>query len=284
MKASQVFLVSCASLFWLETAVAVGDINNADNVAIINTVKGNVNLGLSKEEIEKIVLTVLDAYQRKSDQKPIDTEQIKQPITTVVSDLSKEGKLGSAAIEALKQRNTAPAKALFEKQTQSAAAYRNLGALAYLNNTQEALTAYRRATQLDPDDADGWNQLGHLLKRVGDLDDAFAAYSKVLALGETQLEKGTIAMTYKNLGLIYFTRGELDKAIEFYQKGLAIQIVLGDKEGIAATYGNLGNVYKYKGNKTEAKRYYQKSIELFNTLGALGSPNVEKVQGLLDEL
>ncbi|WP_411726803.1 tetratricopeptide repeat protein [Methyloglobulus sp.] len=46
-----------------------------------------------------------------------------------------------------------------------------------MDNTQEALQAYRRATGLDPDNADGWNNLGHLLACVGDLGEAIAAYS-----------------------------------------------------------------------------------------------------------
>ena len=162
-----------------------------------------------------------------------------------------------------------------------AAATRNLGALAYLDNTQEALQAYRRATQLDPGNADGWNRLGHLLSRVGDLDAAIAAYNTVLALGEQHNEQQDIAAAYGNLGIVYQTRGDLDKAIEFHQKALKLNEDLGRKEGMANQYGNLGNVYKLKGNKTEAKRYYLMSIKLFKQIG---SPNEKTVQTWLDAL
>ena len=49
---------------------------------------------------------------------------------------------------------------------EAAAAYRHLGAMAFLINTQEALSAYTRAVELDPDEPDGWNQLGHLQSRL----------------------------------------------------------------------------------------------------------------------
>ena len=60
--------------------------------------------------------------------------------------------------------------------------YRHLGAIAFLNNTQEALDAYRSATERDPENAHGWNQLGHLLGRVGEIDEAMKAYRKVCLL------------------------------------------------------------------------------------------------------
>ncbi len=228
----------------------------------------------SAAAIDKIVAVYATQHQ-------LDTEQIKS-LTTAVTALSQgKGVSGTesqikAALDALAQGNTALAKALFEKETQrvelaakqGAAAYRNLGALAFLNNTQEALQAYRRATQLDPDDATGWNELGTLLMRVGDLDDAIAAYSKVLALGESQQDKEKIAWAYGNLGSVYFTRGDLDKAVEFYEKGLAIQIALGDKQGMAAKYGNLGNVYKTRGDLNKAIEFYQKALTLHEALGS----------------
>lgn len=68
-----------------------------------------------------------------------------------------------AAMSALSEGDTTKAENLFEQVTQkgeqeakhTAQAYRNLGALAYLNDTQKSLTAYRRATELDPDNVEG---------------------------------------------------------------------------------------------------------------------------------
>src|SRR5215208_6257460 len=76
------------------------------------------------------------------------------------------------ALARLKQGNTTAAEEIFQaianrraaslaaNSQAAAAAYRHLGALAYLNDKQKALDAYRRAAKLDPDNAEGWHQLG----------------------------------------------------------------------------------------------------------------------------
>jgi len=61
---------------------------------------------------------------------------------------------------------------------------RHRGALAFLHDTHKALAAYRRATELDPENAKVWNGLGHLLVRTGALDKAAAAYRTVASLGQ----------------------------------------------------------------------------------------------------
>jgi len=258
-----------------------------------STIAGHdVNIqGVLPETINQIVTTLINKSQLDLQ---VKDEQIKS-LTEAVTALSKgQGIVASqaelnAALAALAQGNTAQAKSLFAKTAekaeqqakQGAEAYRNLGALAYLDNTQEALQAYRRATQLDPGNADGWNMSGLLLARVGDLTEAMAAYNTVLALGEQHGDKEEIAWSFCNFGNVYQMRGDLDKAIEFYQKALKLNEALGSKEGMANNYANLGNVNKLKGNKTEAKRYYLTSLNLYKQIGSLDE---KTVQALLDAL
>jgi tetratricopeptide (TPR) repeat protein len=226
----------------------------------------------SKEEIDKIV--AIYAQQHK-----LDTEQIKSLAAAVTALSQGKDVIGTesqiqAAMAALAQGNSAQAKALFEKETQrvelaakqGAEAYRNLGALAFLDNTQEALHAYRRATELDPDNADSWNQLGALLMRIGDLDEAIAVYNKVLALGKTHRDQEKIAWAYGNLGIIYARRGDLDKAIDFQKKSLKLDEGLGRKVGIARSYGNLGNIYQIRGELDKAIEFYLKTLKVFEEL------------------
>jgi protein O-GlcNAc transferase len=244
--------------------------SNGNQSPAIHGNHATVNYGTSKADIEKIVLIVL-AAQSKANAKPIDTEQIK-PITAAVTDLSQKGERGSAAIDALKQGNTTQAKELFAKEAKrgekgAAEAYRNLGALAFLDNTQEALTAYRRATELDADNAAGWNRLGLLLKRIGELDEAIIAYQTVLKLGQSHQDQQEIAMAYGNLGTVYQTRGDLDQASEMYQKALQIDEALGNRQGMAEDYGNLGNVYKTRGDLDKASEMHQKALQIDEALG-----------------
>ena len=176
------------------------------------------------------------------------------------------------ALEKLAQGDTRKAEAIFQEIAdrdiqEAAEAYRHLGALAYLHDTQKALNAYRRATQLDPDNEQGWNQLGHLLQRTGQLKDAEAAYQRVLALGEKRNDQSWIAIAYGNLGNVYRIRGELAQAEAMYHKSLALNEALGHKEGMASAYGNLGNVYQIRGELAQAEAMYHKSLALNKALG-----------------
>ncbi len=150
---------------------------------------------------------------------------------------------------------------------EAAAAARHLCALAFLHDTKKALAAYRKAVELDPQDPTGWNRLGHLLRRVGELDEAEQAYETVLALGKRTESREAIAIAYGNLGIVYETRGELDRAEEMHLKGLEIDEALGRKEGMASTYGNLGIVYKKRGELDRAEEMYLKSLEIEEALG-----------------
>lgn len=257
---------------------------------------------------EKIVELLLNKHQKelqaKDEQLQAKDEERKNLIQAVTALSQGQNILGTEAqieqaMSALAEGDTTEAENLFEQVTQkgeqeakhTAQAYRNLGALAYLHDTQKALNAYRRATELAPDNAIGWNQLGHLLVRIGELNEAIEVYEKVLGLGETHYNQEEIAAAYGNLGNIYSMRGQLDNAIEFCEKSLSIYEVLGSEKGIAINYGNLGLVYEINGKLDKAIESYEKSLAIYkglddkggmaNQYGNLG--NICQIHGKLDE-
>ena len=237
----------------------------SQNANQINNVIVN---GFDAEAVAKIVA----ASHGVTDKQSIDA--ITQAIKSIGTTNATPSQI-KAALEALQTGDAKKAAALFEKETErtelaakeGAEAYRNLGALAFLDDTQKSLKAYRRATQLDPDNANGWNQLGHLLDRIGKLDEAINAYQTVLRLGQEHKNQEEIAVAYGNLGNVYQTRGDLDKAIEYYKKALEIGKELGNKERIAIQYGNLGNVYQTRGDLDKAIEYYNKGLQIDEELG-----------------
>ncbi|MCI5119328.1 MAG: tetratricopeptide repeat protein, partial [Candidatus Electrothrix sp. LOE1_4_5] len=209
-------------------------------------------------------------------------EQIKA-LTEAIQALSKANapaKNINLALRALERGDTKQAKAIFAQvlrtkeaqgrkaNKEAAAAARHLGALAYMNSPQEALGHYRKAVQLDPDNAVGWNQLGNLLDRTGELVQAEEAFRKVLALAEVHQDQEEQAMALGNLGIVYQTRGELDKAEQMYRKVLEIYQALGNKEGMATDYGNLGLVYQTRGELDKAEQMFRKALELHEALGS----------------
>ena len=179
------------------------------------------------------------------------------------------------ALQRLVKGDTRKAEAIFQETAnrkeannqEDAEGYRRLGALAFLHDTQKALNAYRRATQLDPDNEQGWNQLGHLLQRTGQLRDAEDAYQRALILGEKRNDQSSIAVAYTNLGNVYGIRGELERAEAMYRKSLALNEALGHKGVIAGIYINLGNVYRDRGEPKQAEAMFQKSLALNEALG-----------------
>ena len=202
-------------------------------------------------------LKQLSGHEQRAQQQQEQIDVLTEAVNALVKQ--KEQSDTPAAIEAalarLTQGKTAEAEAIFQEvldrkaaegsvaHTEAAAAARHLGALAFLHDTRKALGAYRRAVELDPGNADGWNQLGRLLYRTGDLNDAEAMYRKALGLNEELGSKEGVAIAHRNLGNVYSTRGDLDQAEAMYRKALGLSEELGRKEGMAANYGNLGNVY-----------------------------------------
>ncbi len=136
-----------------------------------------------EESNSKIVISLISKHKIESQVK----DDLNKALVLAIGDLSRnQGNLGSkiqieTAMIALAKGNTVIAKQLFsyaaekgeQEVQQTAKAYRHLGALAFLDNTQQAIQAYRRANELDPNNPSGWNQLGHLLKRVGELNKSY---------------------------------------------------------------------------------------------------------------
>ena len=271
----------------VSTEIKIGGNVNNSNIAGHDL---NIQQGVSPETINQIVTTLTKNHQLDVQ---VKDEQIKA-LTEAITALTKGQGIDAtqaerdAAFSALKQGNTAIAKSLFantaekyekqskqltdgaeQKSKQAAESLRYMGALAFLDNTQEALQAFRRATQLDPDNADGWNYFGVLLARVGRINEAIAAFNTVFALGDKHGNKLDMSFAYGNLGLIYNMLGDLDKSIEFHQKALRLHKDLGNKEGMAGQYGNLGNIYSIRGDLDKAIEFQQKSLVINEELGNL---------------
>ncbi|WP_415839085.1 tetratricopeptide repeat protein, partial [Pseudoalteromonas byunsanensis] len=104
--------------------------------------------------------------------------------------------------------NVERAEALLDKQINqsepsillAAKCHYQKGTLAYLHNTQRALTHTLRATQLNPDYMEAWNQLGHLYKRIGQLDKAIEAYTHIKDLAQGNNDNLWIAISMGNMG------------------------------------------------------------------------------------
>jgi tetratricopeptide (TPR) repeat protein len=142
-------------------------------------------------------------------------------------------------------------------------AHNNLGSALYdKGQVDEAIASYRKAIELDPQDAKAPNNLGEVLRAKGQLDEAIACYHKALDLDPK------LAPVHSNLGLALRAKGRLDEAVACYRKAIELDPKL------AGAHNNLGNALLTKGQLDEAIACWRRAIALapkfafaYNNLG-----------------
>jgi protein O-mannosyl-transferase len=117
-------------------------------------------------------------------------------------------------------------------------------------NADAAITQYRRALEIEPDNVGALNNLGRALAMKGADADALALYQKALAL------QPGFADTHLNLGHLFLAQGKLDEAIAQYRQNLEL---VPDN---VTTLNVLGNALGRKGANAEALALYQKALAL----------------------
>jgi tetratricopeptide (TPR) repeat protein len=111
-------------------------------------------------------------------------------------------------------------KAREDARKEEAALSRELGAIALLSDTHEAMRHYAEACELDPENAAGWTQLGHLQRGAGDFAPAMVTYERVL--GNASADPASMAIATCNLGTLNEMRGDMGAACENWRKALAL--------------------------------------------------------------
>ena len=130
-------------------------------------------------------------------------------------------------------------------------AHNNLGILlGGMGRTEEALTQYQKALQLNPDRADAYYNLGLLFEGMGRTDEALAHYQKALERDANH------AKAHNNLGVLLKSMRRTDEALAHYLKASQIDPNFGDVEH------NLGSLLEDMGRNDEALVHYQKALEL----------------------
>ena len=153
------------------------------------------------------------------------------------------------ALEAV--RNALALAERMDNRRLAAWCWNNLGNVyADLGRYDEAVEAYKKAVELDPDDAYPWNGLGEVYRHLGRYDEAIKAYQKAIELD------ANYAYPWNNLGNVHAALGRYDEAIKAYQKAIELDA------NYAYPSNNLGNIYAALGRYDEAIKAYRRAIEL----------------------
>lgn len=132
-----------------------------------------------------------------------------------------------------------------------------------LDQPQIALGAYRRAVNLDEQNADAHYGVGLMSQLLGNLNDAIESYLQTLVLDPSRLDAN------RDLGTAYVMAGRPDFAIEYAKRATEL-----DPEDQAGWF-NLAAVYNLLGDYEEALRCYRMATEL-------GTLDVPVLLGLAD--
>ena len=114
----------------------------------------------------------------------------------------------------------------------------------------EAIDTCHDAVQLKPEDAEAHNQLGNTLRAAGRLDDAAAAYRRALQCDPAFVE------AHNNLGNVLRDLGKLGEAIASYRRALEL------KPDLVEAYCNLGIVYRDLGDLDQTIECFLQALKL----------------------
>ncbi|MGC2166217.1 MAG: tetratricopeptide repeat protein [Gallionella sp.] len=118
-----------------------------------------------------------------------------------------------------------------------------------------AVTAFQKAAELMPEDAEVHFNLGVVLKLAGKLDEAAASYRRALAIRENYAE------AHSNLGNVLKDLGQLDAAVQGFRRALQI------KPNSPEAHNNLGTALKDLGRIGEAVESYRHALQLHPNYG-----------------
>ena len=121
------------------------------------------------------------------------------------------------------------------------------------DQSNDAVQAYQRATEIDPNTAQNWVNLGDAQFKKGAHEEAIESYRKAVMLDP---EAG---WPLGNLALSLVTLGKIEEAIPLYKKSIDLLIEVKDK---AICWNRLGNAYRKLNDYENAFLAFQKADQL----------------------
>jgi non-specific serine/threonine protein kinase len=108
---------------------------------------------------------------------------------------------------------------------------------------------------------------GWLARCQGDYTSACAYNDESLAIRREIGDRGGIAMSLNDLGLMAVEQCDNVSALAYHAESLAIRREIGDGVGIADSLCNLGVIAHYQGDYTSALVYYEEGLAIYREIG-----------------
>lgn len=168
--------------------------------------------------------------------------------------------LQSGNINAAKKSLIAFASTQLELQ-KSSQTWINIGNIQNLSSSQQALQAYKKASEIDPDNVAAYSRQGHVHRQLKQFDLAEKAYKRVQSF--TNQSTANQALTLANFGTLNVSKGKLVEAEDAFNEALSIYKKIEDDAGIANMSFNLANLYKGSERFDQAEDYYKIAVKTF---------------------
>ncbi|HEU5173469.1 MAG TPA: tetratricopeptide repeat protein [Gemmatimonadaceae bacterium] len=112
------------------------------------------------------------------------------------------------------------------------------------------------------------NLLGAASFAVGALDEAQAAWDRLLELAQQTDDVLLLARATNNLGAIANLRGARHDALRLYNLAVPVYQRLGELRGLAETFHNLAMTYRDLGDLTQSDEYERRAMDYAREAGA----------------
>ena len=174
----------------------------------------------------------------------------------------------------------AQAQRLLEQRKKRAASARNIAALARWKDVAKAAAYYKQAVDLDPDNAQTWDDYARAAQEAGRTDDAKAAFEQAAAKASGEEAENIRYWATNGRGDVLVDQGNLTGALESYRGSLGIRDRLakadpnnaGWQRDLSVSYEKVGDVLVAQGNLTGALESYRGSLGIADRL-AKADPN-----------
>jgi tetratricopeptide (TPR) repeat protein len=194
----------------------------------------------------------LRAYERAERVMPEENEKLKRLLGEALYQVAGEFLWPEGRSDAVpsSQAERIMSKAIEWLPEKPDAWYRLGVALSLAGKSEEAIAAYQRAIELDPQDAYPHNGLGNVYDDLDRHEEAIAAYQRAIKL------EPEYAYPHNGLGNVYDDLDRHEEAIAAYQQAIELEPEYGHP------HNGLGIVYRKLDRHEEAIAAYQRAIEL----------------------
>ena len=135
----------------------------------------------------------------------------------------------------------------------------------------QAAEAYRKATDLRPDDATMLNEYALAVDLAENYGEAERLFRRALSITEKESgsESPDVVRRLINLGMLLYSEGRYQEAEPLFKRSLAItERTAGAKNAAAECLNNLATVYYALGRSSEAEQLYDRALAISENLPA----------------